>query len=162
MRWARIAALAVLVAGCGADKPKQPLPFSHAVHAGAQEIPCTDCHRGAVDGVEASLPSIGQCLRCHMRPQGEPPSDVEALVRARAAEPGPFRWIQVTRNPGHVYFSHRAHAHLAQMTCADCHGDVATWDEPPTAPTADLVDMGACMSCHRQRGASNECHVCHR
>lgn len=159
MRWVIIAAL---VGACSGNKPVQPIQFSHAVHAGAHQIPCTDCHAGARDGVEAGLPSIGGCLRCHVRPQGDPPSEREAKVRALAASDEPFRWVQVTRNPGHVYFSHRAHIHLADMTCADCHGDVATWDEPPTEPTQDLVDMGACMSCHRQRGASNECHVCHR
>lgn len=158
MRWL----LAILLAACSGAKPEQPLPFSHAVHVGAQQIDCVDCHAGARDGVEAGLPAIGKCLRCHVRPQGDPPSERETRVRARAAEAGAFRWVQITRNPGHVYFSHRAHIHLAHMSCADCHGEVATWDGPPTAPAPELVNMSACMRCHRERGASNECLTCHR
>ena len=158
MRW--IAVIGLI--GCSGSRPVQPLEFNHAVHAGAHQIACTDCHAGARDGVEAGLPSIQLCLSCHVRPQGDPPSQREARVRQIAAEGGPFRWVQVTRNPGHVYFSHRAHIHLAKMECADCHGDVARWTEPPAEPDPELVDMGECMTCHRRRGASNECNVCHR
>ncbi len=144
----------------GESQPEQPLPFSHAVHAGQQAIACTDCHRGAMVRTQASLPSLGVCLSCHMRPQGE--SGRDQVVRERAAQGGAFRWVQVTRNPGHVYFSHRAHTSFAKMECAECHGPVASWSRPPAQPIQKLVDMGACMSCHRERGAPNECKTCHR
>jgi len=162
VKWAL--ALIASVAGCGlgTDVPEQPLPFSHAVHVGRHAIACVDCHAGAARGVEAGLPPIGACLRCHMQPQGDPASGRDEVVRRRAAEGGQFRWVQVTRNPGHVYFSHRAHVTFADMPCTDCHGDVATWAEPPRSVARDLVDMDACMDCHRERGASNECQTCHR
>ena len=163
MRWPL--AWIAIIAGCASGEgPQQPLPFSHAVHA-AQEIECVDCHPGAERGVEAGLPSIGGCLRCHMRPQGNPKGGAQhadQIVRQRAAEGGAFRWVQVTRNSAHVYFSHRAHVTFAKMSCSDCHGDVASWAAPPRSPNPSLVDMGACMSCHRKRGASNECQACHR
>lgn len=149
------------VAGCGSPEvPEQPLPFSHAVHVAKHAIGCVDCHAGAERGVEAGLPAIGGCLRCHVKPQGQ--SGGDQVVRDRAAKGGPFRWVQVTRNPGHVYFSHRAHVSFAKLTCADCHGDVSTWAEPPRTPNTELMKMDACMGCHRKRRASNECQVCHR
>jgi c(7)-type cytochrome triheme protein len=97
-----------------------------------------------------------------MRPQGETPTAAERRVRELAAQPGPFRWIQVNRNPGHVYFSHRAHTGIGGMTCAECHGDATAWTEPPRTPVPELHDMDACMDCHRERRVSNECGTCHR
>lgn len=151
------------VLGCGADEqPQQPLPFSHAIHAGAEAIACTDCHAGAETEAGAGLPALGTCMRCHMRPRGQQPNPREQTLRTLAAQGGPFRWVQVTRNEGHVYFSHRAHVAFAKMTCEGCHGDVRTWAASPTQPNADLLSMSACMDCHRERGASNECLTCHR
>ena len=163
MRATLLVLLLAAAASCSARKaPPQPLPFNHQLHAGKHEIPCTDCHMGAERGAAASLPSMGQCLACHMKPQGDPPSAMEQRVRELAAGDEPLRWIQVTRNPGHVYFSHRAHVALGGMKCARCHGDVTRWTRPPRRPEAKLRDMDACMSCHRQNGASNECATCHR
>lgn len=83
-------------------------------------------------------------------------------MRVAAAAGGPFRWIQVTRNPGHVYFSHAAHVSVAEIACETCHGDVSQWREPPREPVAKLTSMSECMSCHRERGASNSCETCHQ
>jgi menaquinone reductase, multiheme cytochrome c subunit len=157
----------VLVAACApAPAPAQPLPFDHAlhltVHLDGEALTCTDCHAGAERGTRAGLPALATCLRCHMRPQGEPPSDAERQVRIAAAEGGPFRWIQVTRNPGHVHFSHAAHVTRAEMACATCHGDVAAWREPPTRPEPALLSMNRCLACHREHGAPTDCASCHQ
>jgi c(7)-type cytochrome triheme protein len=97
-----------------------------------------------------------------MRPQGDLALARDQVVRDRADKGGAFRFVQVTRNPGHVYFSHRAHVSFAKMTCENCHGDVTSWAQPPRAPEPSLVDMDACMACHRKQGASTECQICHR
>jgi menaquinone reductase, multiheme cytochrome c subunit len=158
--------LAILVgalATCGRriQVPPQPLPFSHALHAGRESIGCTTCHAGAETEAASGLPAFSTCLGCHMKPQGEPrPS--EAAVRDLAATAGPAPWVQVTRNPGHVYFSHRAHVGLARMTCASCHGDVTRWERPPDQPEERLRSMAACQACHRREGAPLGCATCHR
>lgn len=160
--------LLLALAGCRAPvaAPPQPIPFDHALHLQIEldtgSLVCADCHPGAVRGSRAGLPALSRCLRCHMRPQGDPPRPAESMVRAAAAQGAAFHWIQVTRNPGHVHFSHGAHVTLAGMTCADCHGDVARWTRPPTAPVAGLTDMGRCLACHRARGAPTDCGTCHR
>ena len=154
--------IAALAACKPRQAPEQPLAFNHQLHAGEQSIPCTDCHRGAERGARAQLPSLNQCLACHMKPQGDPPSANEQRIRELAASDEPFQWIQVTRNSGHVYFSHRSHVALAGMECRECHGDVLRWSRSPRVPEARLLDMGACMDCHREKGASNECAVCHK
>lgn len=163
-----ITLLALGLAGCfePTPAPEQPIPFDHSVHVAVEldgaPLGCTACHPGAERGAHAGLPALASCLRCHMRPQGDPPSEAERAVRIAAAEGGPFRWIQVTRNPGHVYFSHRAHTTGAEMACTECHGDVALWREPPTLPDPDLTSMDRCLECHAERGASTDCGTCHQ
>lgn len=160
-----LAGLSLLALSC-VERPvdkgiEQPIAFSHAVHVGKKEIACTECHAGAETGARASLPSFDTCLRCHMKPQGDQPNPKEQDVRRLFAEKKRIRWIQVNRNPGHVYFSHRAHVSIARMPCKQCHGDVSLWKEPPAFPEPSLNDMETCMDCHRRNGASNGCRVCH-
>ncbi|HTJ45695.1 MAG TPA: cytochrome c3 family protein [Kofleriaceae bacterium] len=158
-----------LVAACSAHTPapSQPIAFDHAlhlrVHLDDRALACTDCHAGAERAAKAGLPAITTCLRCHMRPQGDRPSAKERRVRELAATGG-VRWIQVTRNPGHVYFSHRAHVSIAKpkLACDGCHGAVASWTAPPTEPNPSLTSMDACLACHRAHGAPTDCGVCHR
>ena len=165
----RCAIFIVLVACRGPTRaPEQPIAFDHALHLGidldGRKLACVDCHAGAERAEHAGLPALRDCLRCHVRPQlgaGGVPNPREARVRELAV-PGPFRWIQVTKNPGHVYAPHRAHVGVAKLTCAECHGDVTTWRAPPTEPVQRLVRMSECISCHRQHGAPTTCGTCHR
>lgn len=142
---------------------EQPIAFSHKKHIEGKASPklgCVACHTGAETRAAAGLPSLNQCLQCHMKPQSK--SEAEAHVRAIAARGGPFEWTPVTRNDGHVYVSHRAHVGVAKMACSTCHGDVASWDAPPTSPDRKLMSMDRCLDCHRERGASTSCQACHR
>lgn len=141
----------------------QPIPFSHAKHISGKDSPklaCTECHTGAETRASAGLPSLDRCLQCHMKPQSK--SEREAVVREIAARGGPFEWKPVTRNAAHVYVSHRAHVSIGKMQCATCHGDVASWDAPPTSPNRKLMSMDRCLECHRERGAPTACAACHR
>jgi len=159
-----LATLAVAAcAACGGDAspPAQPIAFSHKVHAGDHEVPCIDCHVGAETSAHASLPALSRCLVCHMKPQGDKPNPREQVVRELAIKRGPFRWTQVTRNAGHVHFSHGIHVSIVKLPCSDCHGDVTLWERPPESPNPALTNMGACLACHRERGAATDCDTCH-
>jgi hypothetical protein len=142
----------------------QPLAFSHEKHVGDGEnspkLACTSCHPGVETRARAGLPSLDKCLECHMKPQSD--SEAEASVRELAAKGGPFAWKQVTRNAGHVYFSHRAHVSSVGLGCAQCHGDVAAWKKPPERPEPRLRSMDACTDCHRGRGGPMGCLACHK
>jgi hypothetical protein len=148
--------------------PTQPIEFDHTVHLSldldGKKLGCVDCHAGSERAEHAGLPALRECLRCHVRPQlgaSGKPNPREARVR-ELARPGPFRWIQVTRNPGHVYAPHRAHVGIAKLACSECHGDVASWRAPPTQPNERLTSMKECISCHRKHGAPTTCGTCHR
>lgn len=150
-----------LVGGCGASGPRieQPLNFSHAVHD-EQDTACLDCHLSAEEGVYATIPGIKTCLLCHEEPQGE--SEHEPMVREYAEQGEPIPWVQVNHVEGHVYFSHAPHMVLAEMECADCHGEMTSLEEPPGYSQVSWLTMKACMDCHEERGASNDCLLCHK
>ncbi len=167
-----VVAVALVVAGgaaaLAARRPTappivQPIAFNHAKHLVGEKSPklaCTECHTGAERQAVAGLPSLDRCLQCHMKPQSD--HKEERAVRDAALRGGPFVWKQVTRNAGHVYFSHAAHTAAAQIPCTGCHGDVASWTEPPRSPDLRLENMGACIDCHRERGAPTACLTCHK
>ena len=144
----RAISIAVLlwIAGCrdGEPSPAQPIAFNHKLHAGDQAIPCVDCHDGAETRAHAQLPPLSRCLACHMKPQGDDLAKVrDHMVRELAAKGGPFAWVQITRNPAHVHFSHAAHVSIAKMPCADCHPGVTEWTAPPERPNPALTSMDA-------------------
>lgn len=143
----------------------QPIAFNHAKHTGDGEhspkLACVECHTGVEKQAIAGLPSLDMCLRCHMKPQSD--TEEEGRVREIAAKGGPFAFRQVTRNAGHVYFSHRAHVSgKPALECAACHGDVTAWTAPPDHSEARLKSMDACMDCHRNRGGPTSCLACHK
>lgn len=45
--------------------PKQPIFYSHKVHAGINQINCQYCHSGAENSRQAMIPSVNVCMNCH-------------------------------------------------------------------------------------------------
>ncbi|MFN8690439.1 MAG: c-type cytochrome, partial [Cyclobacteriaceae bacterium] len=45
--------------------PKQPIAFSHKIHAGVNEVDCKYCHTGVLKGKQANIPSANICMNCH-------------------------------------------------------------------------------------------------
>ncbi len=46
-------------------QPDQPIKFSHATHAGLQEIECQYCHDGARRSKHSVIPAANTCMNCH-------------------------------------------------------------------------------------------------
>jgi hypothetical protein len=57
----------------------------------------------------------------------------------------------------HVRFNHAPHIR-ANVECSTCHGDVG---KGTVATRAVDLNMGFCVTCHRQKNAPNECITCH-
>lgn len=132
----------------------QPVPFSHKLHA-EHRITCNDCHRTAETSPRAGLPEANDCMACHQTIAAGA-EDIRRL--AQMAHGGAsIEWVRVYESPGFVFFSHREHL-AAGEKCESCHGDVTRHD---VLVQEVSISMNACMNCHRQRGASNECYVCH-
>lgn len=135
--------------------PKQPMAFSHTLHAGTRKIPCLYCHSSAERSRHATIPSMSVCMNCHLVARTERPA-IQELTKIYQ-ENKPVQWVRIHRLPDYVYFSHRWHV-AKGFTCQKCHGEVQTMDE--VGQFASLK-MGWCISCHRQNQASTECNTCH-
>ena len=151
--------LSLLFPGCRKPVPvKQPMALSHQRHMEA-DMKCVTCHPGAEEQRLAQFPTVADCMDCHGKARGNHPD--EPQVRAYAERGQEIPWVRVDRLPGHVYFSHATHVTLAKMKCEDCHQGILTATLALTLPDVHQT-MEDCMSCHRERKASNQCKTCHK
>ncbi|WP_439599235.1 cytochrome c3 family protein [Falsiroseomonas sp.] len=121
----------------------QPIPFSHAIHAGQIGLDCRYCHAGVERTAQAGMPTAETCLGCHSQvwnvsAQFAPLETALSLGR-------PVTWSSVHRLPEHVRFQHAAHIG-AGVTCAQCHGPVETMARTVKTETQS---MAWCLDCHR-------------
>lgn len=122
----------------------QPIPFSHALHAGGLGLDCRYCHAGVERAADAGMPTASLCLGCHGEVWNS--AAVLAPLRDSIALGAPIAWSSVHRLPDHVRFHHGAHV-AAGAACETCHGRV--WEMPQTIKVRPM-SMGWCLDCHRE------------
>ena len=88
-------------------EPIQPVPFSHAVHAGQLGMDCRYCHTTVEKSWFSNIPSASTCMNCHNQVLKDDPR--LALVRESATNGVPIPWVQIHRVPDYVYFNHSVH-----------------------------------------------------
>lgn len=135
--------------------PRQPIPFSHRIHAGTREISCLFCHSGALSGSVATMPPVETCMLCHKRIIPHYP-EIER-VRRHYQQAQPIAWVRVSNLPDHAHFDHSMHL-VAGVDCGTCHGDVKAMDR---IVLRRKLDMGFCIQCHRDYDATRDCFTCH-
>ncbi|MGF7231005.1 c-type cytochrome [Arachidicoccus sp.] len=152
-------------------EPKQPIFYSHRVHAGINQISCLYCHTNAQYSRHATIPSVNVCMNCHMAiteytgpklytaegDEVDGTAEIKKLYKYAGYTPGPgatfdaskakpIEWIRIHKLPDHVYFNHSQHVMVGKVQCQTCHGDVTKMDEiKQFAP----LSMGWCINCHR-------------
>ena len=125
-------------------RPEQPIPFSHALHAGEYRIDCLYCHSGATESRHAGVPAAQICMNCHSQVQKDAP---EIRRVARAIQTGtPIAWTKVHRLPDYVWFDHSRHFRTGGVACQSCHGPV---EQMVRVEQAEPMTMGWCLDCHR-------------
>jgi mono/diheme cytochrome c family protein len=129
--------------------PKQPIAFSHKVHAGQYEIDCKYCHVGVMKGKSATIPSVNICMNCHNQIKsgtntGE--NEIGKIVRA-FNENKPIEWVRIHNLPDLAYFNHAQHVNVGGIECQTCHGPIETMD---VVRQHSLLTMGWCIDCHRK------------
>ena len=134
----------------------QPIPFSHRLHAGDKQIACFFCHTGAMATERAGVPPLQTCMQCHQRIIVDYPPIQD--LRRHYLQGIPVEWERVNDVPDFVYFDHQVHL-MRGVDCGTCHGDVKAMDR--IVPAHEL-NMGFCVQCHRDNGASHDCLMCHR
>ncbi len=143
-------------------QPKQPIAFSHQLHAGTYQINCQYCHSGAFKSKNASIPSANVCMNCHKYVQltekydGAISPEISKIYTALDYNPEtqqygtnqkPIEWVRVHNLQDFVYFPHSQHVKVAGIACQKCHGPVETMKE--IVQYAPLT-MAWCINCHRE------------
>lgn len=124
-------------------RPKQPVAYSHKLHAGDLGIDCRYCHNFSESSPVANLPPTQTCMNCH-KLIGQDNSKL-LPVRESWASGKPIEWIRVHKLPDYAYFDHRAHLR-AGVGCESCHGHVAQME---VITQVKPLSMSWCLDCHR-------------
>jgi len=135
--------------------PKQPIAFSHKIHAGQYEIDCKYCHTGVMKGKSATIPSVNICMNCHNQiRQGTITGEGEiAKIVAAWDNKKPIEWVRIHNLPDLAYFNHAQHVNVAGVECQTCHGPVETMD---VVRQHSLLTMGWCIDCHRKTDVNSK------
>jgi respiratory nitrate reductase gamma subunit len=158
-------------------EPRQPIVFSHRLHAGDMQMSCLYCHSGADKSRFASVPAASVCMNCH-RFVTAPISAVRAEYELARQEKRPAA-VLVSPELAKLYAAlgldekmqpdpkkrpvpirwikvdnlpaftcFDHHSHVnAGVACQVCHGRVETMER--TRQVEDF-SMGWCVNCHRQ------------
>lgn len=146
-------------------KPEQPIPFNHKLHAGERKIPCEYCHSSARRAFSSGIPSSNTCIGCHSIVAGKSEEGKKHVqtIRDMYAKNEPIEWVKVHDLPDYVRFPHKRHIlgkeqGGAGLACQECHGPVETMEVLyQHAP----LQMGWCISCHKEKEAPLDCAACH-
>lgn len=125
--------------------PKQPISFSHKLHAGEYKIDCNYCHTGVNRGKSAHIPSANICMNCHGVIKKESPEIQKIYTSIENNQP--IEWVRVHNLPDLAYFNHAQHVNVGGVECENCHGDVAKME---VIQQRSSLTMGWCIDCHRK------------
>jgi mono/diheme cytochrome c family protein len=128
--------------------PKQPIAYSHKVHAGDFKIDCNYCHTGVTKSKNANIPSPNICMNCHNSiTKGTTTGTVEIdKIYAAIENDEPIEWVRVHNLPDLAYFNHSQHVAVGKVACQTCHGPI---EEMEVVRQYSNLTMGWCINCHR-------------
>ncbi len=125
--------------------PKQPISYSHKLHAGEYQINCAYCHTSVYKGKNASIPSANICMNCHGVIKNTSP-EIKKLYAA-IEKNQPIEWVRVHNLPDHAYFNHSQHTNVGGLECQNCHGEIQKME---VVEQVSPLTMGWCIDCHRK------------
>ena len=124
-------------------QPKQPVPYSHKLHAGNLGMDCRYCHFTVERSSYAAVPPSQVCMNCHAKVRTN--SDHIKKIKANFDAGKPMPWIKIHQLPDFVFFNHKAHVN-AGVSCVSCHGRV---DQMAEVKQVEPLTMAWCLDCHR-------------
>ncbi len=142
----------------------QPLNFSHVAH---QDTGCEDCHAFRPDGTYVGIPGVEKCKECHESVMGKTEEE-RVLVEEYIEKDREVPWRVYAWQPDNVLFYHAPHQ-AKKVECTACHRDVTKEEKLPpyyevrlTGYSKSTMGMVECEKCHAEKGASNNCEICHK
>jgi len=161
--------------------PRQPIFFSHLVHAGKYQIDCQYCHADARRSEYAGLPSVERCMGCHKIIGAQDNPEI-GRIHEHWRRGQPIPWVRIYKLPEFTYFPHKAHVRFG-LACQTCHGPIERmrrvgadtgWSLANdllhlvgVKPAPRPLTMGWCVECHRRENAARgataplDCVTCH-
>jgi len=137
--------------------PVQPIEFPHNVHVGKQ-IACTEyCHESVTSGPVAGLPSVRTCMICHNAIATDRPRIKQITAMREKGIDLAWQRVYGYTAQAHVKFNHAPHIR-AKVECSTCHGNIG--QQTVAQRNVDL-NMGFCVTCHRDNKAPTDCLTCH-
>lgn len=132
--------------------PKQPIPYSHKLHAGEMQMDCRYCHYNVERSAHAGVPPTQVCMNCHSQIRKDSPL-LEALRTSWAdgKDGGPVPWKRIHKVPDFAYFNHSVHVQVgsgenrAAIGCESCHGRI---DLMEVVGQVQPLSMAWCLDCH--------------
>jgi len=124
-------------------RPRQPVPYSHKLHAGDLGIDCRYCHYSVERSASANVPPTSVCMNCHKLIL--PESEKLLPVRESWASGEPIKWVRIHKIGEYAYFNHSIHINRG-VSCISCHGNVAQME---VVVQKQPLSMGWCLNCHR-------------
>ncbi|WP_425440658.1 c-type cytochrome [Pontibacter mucosus] len=131
--------------------PKQPIAFSHKLHAGEHQIDCNYCHTTVYESKSASIPSANICMNCHSQIKTES-AEIQKIYRAIERNE-PIQWVRIHNLPDLAYFNHSQHTQVGGVECQTCHGPIQEMD---VVYQYSPLTMGWCIDCHRETPLNTE------
>ncbi|RMD85481.1 MAG: hypothetical protein D6808_05140 [Candidatus Dadabacteria bacterium] len=141
--------------------PKQPINFSHKLHVSTLGLECQFCHWSVTKSPFAAIPEEDVCMGCHnllIETDRTRKSEGIKKLKEYYSKGEPIPWQKVHVMPDYVRFNHKRHI-KAGVACHECHGQVPQMD---VVQRVSSMKMGWCVKCHRERGTSIDCAVCHK
>ena len=156
--------------------PKQPIDYSHRLHAGELQIDCQFCHSAADKSRHAGIPASDVCMKCHkiVTSSFDVLQDEMATADDEQRKPNPIVSTELRKlydsfgldealipNPDATptsipwvrvhnlpdYVYFDHRAHVtAGVTCQKCHGPVESMER---VRQFESLSMGWCVNCHR-------------
>ncbi|MCH8885083.1 MAG: cytochrome c3 family protein [SAR324 cluster bacterium] len=135
----------------GTEDIRQPIKFSHKIHATDNQIDCQYCHIYARRSFPAGAPPVAICAGCH-KFVGKDLDEVKKVMgywERKEAIP----WVKIHDVPDYVRFPHYKHINAKNekyqngVPCKDCHGDIGAMDVVKKQ-FDDFGLMGWCLKCH--------------
>ena len=141
---------------CSSCKTMQPAgeSWQRSVHS---SVSCTDCH---------VPPGLANDTKWRTRELLNIWADYLNVPQTadRRQRPGNENCLKchnvdnIPEDNGSVRMPHDAHLNLRNLTCADCHSQVA---HPEEGKTGTEISMAVCSMCHEEATSTTACMFCH-
>ncbi|WP_034256777.1 c-type cytochrome [Adhaeribacter aquaticus] len=132
-------------------QPRQPIAFSHKLHAGEHQINCNYCHTSVYKSASANIPSANICMNCHSQIKKDSP-EIQKIYSA-IEKNKPIEWVRVHNLPDFSYFNHSQHTKVGGIECQTCHGPIESMN---VVYQYSPLTMGWCINCHRETPLNTE------